>query len=121
FAGQTARLLYPAGFLLTQLTTGTIIAVALRPGWLPAFLGHRVPRWLGRRSYGIYLWHWPLVVLTLHWSSRLGAGIVTITSAVVLGALSYGLVEKPFLPRPRGGPPPIGARRARGLAILSAA
>jgi hypothetical protein len=121
FARETSRLLYPAGFLLTQAATGTIIAVALRPGWLTTSLGHRLPRWLGRRSYGIYLWHWPLVVLTLHWSSRLEAGAVTIPSAVILGALSYGLVEKRYMHVPRRRVRvPLGVRRARTIAIISA-
>ena len=121
FARETSRLLYPAGFLLTQLATGTLIAVALRPGWLTTALSHRLPRWLGRRSYGIYLWHWPLVVLTLHWSSRVGAGILTITSAVILGALSYGLVEKRFMHRSRRrAHMPITTRRVRAAAILTA-
>jgi hypothetical protein len=67
------------------------------------------------------LWHWPLVVLTLHWSSRLAAAMVTIPSAVVLGALSYGLVEKRFMHAPRRRVRvPLGARRARTVAVLAA-
>src|SRR5205814_3252421 len=53
-------------------------------------------RWLGKRSYGIYLWHWPAVVLALHWSLALSAP-VTIGFALVAGAISWGLVERPFL------------------------
>src|SRR5581483_179899 len=101
FAPETSRLVYPLGFLLTQAATATMIVIALRPGWLTTTLAHRLPRWLGRRSYGIYLWHWPLVVLTLHWSSRLVAAMFTIPSAIILGALSYGLVEKRFMHRSR--------------------
>jgi len=121
FANETSRLLYPAGFLLTQAATATMIVVALRPGWLTSALSHRVPRWLGRRSYGIYLWHWPLVVLTLGWSSRLVAAMFTIPSAIILGALSYGLVEKRFMHRSRRRVRmPIRARRIRAVAILCA-
>ena len=53
FANETSRLLYPAGFLLTQLATGTIIAIALRPGWLTTSLAHGLPRWLDRGWQGL--------------------------------------------------------------------
>ncbi|MBV9411779.1 MAG: acetyltransferase [Acidimicrobiia bacterium] len=121
FANETARLLYPLGFLLTQAATATMIVVALRPGWLTSTLSHRLPRWLGRRSYGIYLWHWPLVVLTRGWSSRLLAGMFTIPTAIILGALSYGLVEKRFMHRSKHPVRmPLRARRIRAVAILCA-
>lgn len=125
FANETSRLLYPGGFLATQAATGTLIAVSLRPGWVSGFLDRAQLRWLGKRSYGIYLWHWPLVVLTLHWS-RLLAGVVTISGALVLGGLSYGLVERPFFdarPRPHSRAVlPLRTRRIRsavlGLGVL---
>ena len=60
-------------------------------------------------------------MLTLSWSSRLAAGALTITSAVILGALSYGLVEKRFMHVPRRRVRvPLGARRARTVAVLAA-
>lgn len=55
-------------------------------------------RWLGDRSYGAYLWHWPVwLFLTSHW----GNGIPVITFAfaitVTLATLSYRLIELPLI------------------------
>jgi peptidoglycan/LPS O-acetylase OafA/YrhL len=63
----------------------------------------RPMQWVGDASYSLYLWHWPVLVLGAayagHTVSALeSAGLVTI--AVVLGCLSYYLVEAPFR-RPR--------------------
>jgi peptidoglycan/LPS O-acetylase OafA/YrhL len=118
-ADDRSRLAYPVAFLATQAVTATMIAAALHPGPLAALLARRELRWLGLRSYGIYLWHWPAVVL-LRPGIDVGlspavAGAATIGIALVLGAISYRLVERPLLrPRPRA---PARARPAFSLAM----
>jgi peptidoglycan/LPS O-acetylase OafA/YrhL len=131
---ERARLLYPLGFLATQLATALVIAQALRPGRLGSLLAARRLRWLGERSYGIYLWHWPLVALMrpridVAWSPGFAA-VLTIAGAVALGHLSYGLLERPFLvsltptPTPRRGRLVVGVEwslalvATAGLAVL---
>lgn len=100
-ADERARLLYPAGFLATELCTAAVIVAALRPGRPQELLSNGSLRWLGRRSYGIYLWHWPLVALArpgidVSWP-RPAVAATGIGAAIVLGALSYRYVERPFL------------------------
>ena len=79
-----------SGFLITSLLIGewsTTNAVSVR-----AFYRRRpVLRWFGKISYGLYLWHWPLIV-AVGW--KLGVPL-----AVVVAALSYRFVEQPFLRR----------------------
>ncbi|HEY0602114.1 MAG TPA: acyltransferase family protein [Herpetosiphonaceae bacterium] len=57
--------LYRGGFAAVSITTAVLIAVAVHPrahlGWL---LDRQIVRWLGVRSYSIYLWHWPIFMLT---------------------------------------------------------
>lgn len=122
-ADDRARLAYPAAFLATQAATATMIAAALHPGPLAGLLGLRALRWLGVRSYGIYLWHWPAVVLLrpgvdVGWSPAVtGAGTVGI--ALALGAISYRLVERPLL-RPRLAAPNREQRRSAVAVALGA-
>ena len=100
-ADERARCLYPAGFLVVQAATAALIITSLRPGPTSTALGTRTMRWLGTRSYGIYLWHWPLVALfrpgiDVTWPRPVTV-VFTTALAITLGAVSYRFVERPFL------------------------
>jgi peptidoglycan/LPS O-acetylase OafA/YrhL len=54
-------LLFRGGFLLTGIATLAVIAaVAHQRSWLGLLLGTPVFNWVGTRSYGLYLYHWPI-------------------------------------------------------------
>jgi hypothetical protein len=79
-----------------------IAALATRTSGATRALALPAVAYLGRLSYGMYLWHWPLLVWTERygWWDLSGAGTplrVTVLTGltVALAALSYHLVEKP--------------------------
>jgi peptidoglycan/LPS O-acetylase OafA/YrhL len=119
-ADERSRLLYPEGFLLTQAAAMGLIAACISGGGVERAFRARPLRWLGERSYGIYLWHWPLVALLrpridVGWPAVVTAA-VTISFALVIGAFSYRFVELPFL---RGAPPARHARTIRRRLAVS--
>ncbi|MBW3615275.1 MAG: acyltransferase [Actinobacteria bacterium] len=107
-AGEGSGPVFLGGFLVCRLATALAIAGALQPGRCAGVLAGAVPSWLGRRSYSIYLWHWPLLVLLrpgvdVAWPPVVAVG-VALTAALVIGHLSYELVERPFLRRRLASP-----------------
>ncbi|HEU5098008.1 MAG TPA: serine hydrolase [Roseiflexaceae bacterium] len=94
-------LLYLGGFQLVSLATAIVIAATTAPGarLLPALLEVRPLRWIGRRSYSLYLWHWPIFLLVSPeavgpWS-RWSADVLRIGLTVLLASASYRFVEQP--------------------------
>ena len=64
--GVRSRALYRGGFLPSRVVSTILIAATVHPAskFVPWLLGFAVFRWIGVRSYGIYLWHWPIYMVT---------------------------------------------------------
>src|SRR5690242_18138937 len=56
---------YPAGLIIAALAAAALTLAAAAPGTIGSLLSLPPLRWLGVRSYGIYLWHWPVIALTV--------------------------------------------------------
>jgi peptidoglycan/LPS O-acetylase OafA/YrhL len=100
FTDEYSMFLYRGGLLLLSLATAAVLAVVVQPGSrVGAVLGARPLTWVGERSYGIYLWHLPVIVFTP--ADVLGdlpalRGAVLVAVTVGLAALSWSLVEDPI-------------------------
>ena len=65
---------------------------------LRRLLGHAACQWIGKRSYSIYLWHWPVFVV-LRWTAGLDDALTRVAALIVsfaLAAASYRWVELPI-------------------------
>jgi hypothetical protein len=64
---------------------------------ISALLGTRPAGWVGDRSYGWYLWHWPFIVFAAAmWPHNSWILVVVAVGSLVPAALSYRLVENPI-------------------------
>ena len=110
---------------LPVLGAGAVIAAGAR-GWSVTLLTNPVSRYVGRVSYSLYLWHWP-VVLTCEALVPRDAGVflpLLGCALVSLSIASYHLVEVPFRTGAawrvlRSGPRP-GVLRPRLHAVAAA-
>ena len=83
--------------LAALLPVGGAVLILLDSNGRTLLLGSAALQGIGRWSYSIYLWHWPIVVWLLQSRSRQdGAWIAAgMAASVVLGWLSFRLVENP--------------------------
>jgi peptidoglycan/LPS O-acetylase OafA/YrhL len=97
---QYSAFLYRGGLLILSLATAAIVLAVVYPGSvLGRYLGMRPLRWLGVRSYGIYLWHYPIIVLTTRSVQRgfdLPRASLQVGATLVVAALSWRFVEEPI-------------------------
>jgi peptidoglycan/LPS O-acetylase OafA/YrhL len=96
--GQYSPFLYPGGMLLLSAgTVGVVAACAAPSSRLGRALGWRPLRWLGVRSYGIYLWHFPVILLTTpaNGATSMVRSCLQFAACVGAAALSWRFIEEP--------------------------
>jgi peptidoglycan/LPS O-acetylase OafA/YrhL len=98
--GEFSSFLYQGGFVLLSLATVLVLMPLTHPACrLGRWLGVRPLRWVGVRSYGIYLWQTPIIVLTASGSVRsesLPAKLLQAAAIFAVAALSWRFIEEPI-------------------------
>lgn len=91
---------YRGGFVLLSLAVAALVAALAHPASrLAAIVGCRPMRWIGARSYGIYLWHFPVIALSNPPGETALHPVRTPLQVLVsfcLAAVSWQLLEEPI-------------------------
>jgi hypothetical protein len=131
FGSNAEAVMYQGAFQALALCAVVLVSgVATGRGPLDALLAHPVMVWIGRRSYGIYLWSWPTQVFLSEYFGVEGYALdaAVVALAIGLAALSFWLVEEPIrtgqrpagfgTPSPRTRPARVPRVALSGLALV---
>lgn len=104
FMGDDLAVTYQGGLLLTSVLGVLMIWGVIREtGPLTWIFRTNVMRWLGQRSFSLYLWHWPVIMILRalfdadgHMDHKWILGLVAVPIALLISEISYQHVENPF-------------------------
>ena len=107
--GLPTNFMFEGGFLLCAALAALVVSDArlVEPGTFARGLAWRPLHFVGTISYGVYLWHWPVIVYLT--AARTGLStwplnLLRIAVTLAISTASYYLVERPIrLARFRGG------------------
>ena len=92
---------YPVGLIVAALAAACLVAAAAGNGVIAVITSLPPLRWVGVRSYGMYLWHWPVIALaaalagsgpTSAWTWLIETGVT-----IALAAASWRFIETPIM------------------------
>jgi len=88
--------LYQGGLAATTLASAVMVAVVMRPNGLivKRFFSQSFFVEIGRRSYGLYLWHWPIFVV-VHARDSGNRFAVALAATIIINEFVYQYVEIP--------------------------
>ena len=92
---------YRGGFFVVAICSAVLLAAIVHPRCsLGRLFSLRLPRWIGERSYGIYLWHWPVLAFTrpgvdVH-IARGPLALIQAAITVAIAEVSYHFIEQPI-------------------------
>ncbi|WP_163653517.1 acyltransferase family protein [Listeria sp. PSOL-1] len=94
-------MLYRGGLLVVALLGAIMIATIVHPScYLGRVFSLRPLRWIGTRSYGIYLWHYPIITLTTPVTSigqpTILRALIQVAATFIIAELSYRFIEMPI-------------------------
>ena len=96
----TEKMAFPGKLaLLPVFATALVLMAGQHARWGPqCVLSLKPLQWIGARSYSIYLWHWPVLIIA---ESHAGRGLtvserlIAIVCAVIAASLSHHFLENP--------------------------
>jgi peptidoglycan/LPS O-acetylase OafA/YrhL len=116
--GGPPHWMFDGGFLAITILAAVVIASVARPehGTLGDILSLPPMQWIGKISYGLYLWHWPVTVFLTQQTTGLAGWAVDLSRVVLtlgLATVSFYVVEQPIrqrrIPALRGAPGLVAA------------
>ncbi|WJZ01713.1 acyltransferase family protein [Corynebacterium freiburgense] len=104
FVHDTHPFTYNGGLLLASFLTAVVLTTVVREaGPVHTIMNWRFMRWLGERSFSLYLWHWPIIILLEQLVHNLGltvpswaVGLASFIISLLVCHWSYLWIETPI-------------------------